>query len=417
VTDSKHDPKSLPPDDFSATTPNIRVPKENSPDTPDTPSASWEKTNYNFGPVNPKQGAAGADFGKTIINPLASHDPPRVDSAKPRVPNQSPSAPPDYGLTQPRFDINDVDFGGQKQADLGATTPYFRLPEVERARYQQAAPIAAPAVQNQSTENKKDGGVPAWAWIAGLALMFFIIAATLVGAYFLFSNKHGFDVVIKGAAPGSEVFVDGTRWGLTSADGSIKLTGLNAGPRKIEIKNPNYLYEPEEARGEDGGKTIEIIAKGKQTQRNDECAIIRLGEFDKAERCANLALDALRDPFTPEDLVRALNIFIINFESGSFAIPQARMKFLGRAATYIQKLPKNVVLEVGGHTDNRGSRQSNQILSENRARAVRDALVRFGVRTDVLQTRGYGDTKPKISNDTEDGRFHNRRIEYSVISK
>jgi OmpA-OmpF porin, OOP family len=46
---------------------------------------------------------------------------------------------------------------------------------------------------------------------------------------------------------------------------------------------------------------------------------------------------------------------------------------------------------------------------------VRDQLIKFGVRPEVLQMKGYGESKPKMSNDTNDGKFHNRRIEYSVI--
>ncbi|HEX8737035.1 MAG TPA: OmpA family protein, partial [Pyrinomonadaceae bacterium] len=77
----------------------------------------------------------------------------------------------------------------------------------------------------------------------------------------------------------------------------------------------------------------------------------------------------------------------------------------------------NVVIEVGGHTDNRGQPADNQKLSENRANAVKDALIKFGVNQDILQMKGYGATKPKSSNDTEDGRFQNRRIEYTALSK
>jgi outer membrane protein OmpA-like peptidoglycan-associated protein len=54
-------------------------------------------------------------------------------------------------------------------------------------------------------------------------------------------------------------------------------------------------------------------------------------------------------------------------------------------------------------------------LSQQRADAVRDALVSSGVPAAMLTTRGYGDTKPRAQNDTEYGRFQNRRIEYSVV--
>ncbi|MCU0239375.1 MAG: OmpA family protein, partial [Pyrinomonadaceae bacterium] len=140
-------------------------------------------------------------------------------------------------------------------------------------------------------------------------------------------------------------------------------------------------------------------------------------EFAKAEKCANLALDQLPQNYSAEDLTKALNIYIINFASGKFNVPNQNMTFLRRAASYIVKLPPNTVLEVGGHTDDRGNKTSNQMLSDNRAKSVKDTLVVLGVKAEMLQTKGYGDTKPEVPNDSEDNRFLNRRIEYTVLSK
>jgi len=76
-----------------------------------------------------------------------------------------------------------------------------------------------------------------------------------------------------------------------------------------------------------------------------------------------------------------------------------------------------VVLEIGGHTDNQGGDGVNQPLSESRATAVKNMLVKFGVPDNMLQTRGYGSAKPKQDNNTERGKFLNRRIEYSIVRK
>ncbi|KXK01475.1 MAG: OmpA/MotB family outer membrane protein [Acidobacteria bacterium OLB17] len=93
------------------------------------------------------------------------------------------------------------------------------------------------------------------------------------------------------------------------------------------------------------------------------------------------------------------------------------MNAVKKAATYIQKLPPGIILEVGGHTDDVGQPASNQTLSENRANAVRDALVKFGVNPAVLQTRGYGSTRPLMKGTSDDDRYRNRRIEYSIIKQ
>ena len=263
-------------------------------------------------------------------------------------------------------------------------------------------------------------------WIsAGMAAMFIFFIVVLLAVYFLFLNKSGFNVTVRRAPAESKIFVDGSQWGVSDADGTTILTSLQAGVvKRIEVKNDNYKCDPFDLTGKDG-ESQEITARCSQisipldTSKNVDCKIPpKLGEFEKAEKCANIALDNLPKPnFTADELTRALNIFIINFDSGKYDIPPERMAFLRRAAEFIQKLPPSTVLEVGGHTDNVGTNEDNQTLSENRAKAVKDAFIRFGVKSDVLQTKGYGESIQKVDNNSEQNRFYNRRIEYSVIKQ
>lgn len=445
------DPKNLPPDDFSKTTPYIRLPKEELPSSAsstakDDYTSDWEKTNFNFSvPQSPRASAPPAedDWGKTAVNiniPRGNDNQQQDDFGKTFMPGQMPQQPqpPSPGgggwdMTQANFNVGgnsggQEDFGGSpRQNDFGATMPYIQLPQAERAKYQnqnqpvQSAPNTAATAAGEKPEEKKKP-MPAWIWFGAVAVLFFLLAATIVGAYFVFSKKYGYDVLVKGAQPQSEVLVDGTRWGYTSGTGDILLSGLSAGTHKIEIKHPNFTYEIEQANAEDGAKTVEIIAKSKQKQQvveppKDDCANIKKGDFAKSEKCANDALDKLGDNFTVDELLRAMNLYIINFGSGKFDIPANNQKFLEKSAGYMKKLPPNVVIEVGGHTDNTGNDVKNQKLSEDRANAVKDALTKFGVNRDILQVKGYGKSKPKASNDTEDGKFQNRRIEYTALSK
>ncbi|MFN0123329.1 MAG: OmpA family protein [Blastocatellia bacterium] len=125
------------------------------------------------------------------------------------------------------------------------------------------------------------------------------------------------------------------------------------------------------------------------------------------------ALGMLKGAFSGDDLVRALNLNIINFASGSALIPKDNEDVLLKSAEAI-KAAKGVKIEVGGHTDNTGATAANLKLSADRANAVRAFLVKHGVPASALVAKGYGDAKPTATNDTDDGRFHNRRIEFTV---
>lgn len=81
----------------------------------------------------------------------------------------------------------------------------------------------------------------------------------------------------------------------------------------------------------------------------------------------------------------------------------------------LNRYPK-MKIEVGGHTDGRGSEEYNQRLSESRAHAVADYLCNNGIDKRRLQYKGYGKTKPIDSNDTDEGRARNRRVEFVILS-
>lgn len=73
-------------------------------------------------------------------------------------------------------------------------------------------------------------------------------------------------------------------------------------------------------------------------------------------------------------------------------------------------------IEICGHTDNRGSDKYNNRLSENRARAVADYLISKGIHPDRLLYKGYGKSQPIDTNDTEEGRANNRRVEFRILN-
>ena len=115
------------------------------------------------------------------------------------------------------------------------------------------------------------------------------------------------------------------------------------------------------------------------------------------------------------DLVSALNLSIINFDTGSAAISAESRDLLTKAAPLVKQLPAGTVIEIGGHTDSTGDPAANLALSQQRAEAVRITLIDLGVPADMLKAKGYGDTQPVASNDTAEGRLQNRRISYAVV--
>ncbi|QWG13800.1 OmpA family protein [Bradyrhizobium sediminis] len=103
----------------------------------------------------------------------------------------------------------------------------------------------------------------------------------------------------------------------------------------------------------------------------------------------------------------------IRFESGSDAINADSAGLLDRLVETAQRCP-TVNIEIAGHTDGAGETAANQTLSEKRAQAVMDVLVKAGLPANRFTPVGYGSTQPVASNDTEDGKAQNRRIEFVV---
>jgi len=101
----------------------------------------------------------------------------------------------------------------------------------------------------------------------------------------------------------------------------------------------------------------------------------------------------------------------IQFRSGSSTITRAAAYVIDRLTPLMARCPETKI-EIGGHTDNVGDEESNQALSQRRAEAVLHYLVREGVAAARLSATGYGAKQPLASNDTEDGRAENRRIEF-----
>lgn len=103
----------------------------------------------------------------------------------------------------------------------------------------------------------------------------------------------------------------------------------------------------------------------------------------------------------------------IQFEVGSAIITQASYPILNAAIDALKRRP-DIKVEVQGHTDNRGEPAENLLLSDARARAVRNYLVFYGLEPEQITAVGFGSTKPIAVGDNEAAWQQNRRIEFKI---
>ncbi len=107
------------------------------------------------------------------------------------------------------------------------------------------------------------------------------------------------------------------------------------------------------------------------------------------------------------------NIF---FEFDSDSLLGESVAELGKVVDFLNNNP-GIEVEISGHTDSVGIVKYNQLLSERRASAVVEFLAAHGIRKDRLTFRGYGDSEPVASNETEEGRAKNRRTELKITQQ
>jgi len=107
----------------------------------------------------------------------------------------------------------------------------------------------------------------------------------------------------------------------------------------------------------------------------------------------------------------------VNFETGKSIILTESYPILDEAAQILKDNP-GIRVEIGGHTDSRGSDSNNLNLSQDRAAAVRLYLIKnHEIESNRLIAKGYGETQPVAPNDTEENMYKNRRVEFTILGK
>ena len=145
--------------------------------------------------------------------------------------------------------------------------------------------------------------------------------------------------------------------------------------------------------------------------------------FDPDDACPNEKGIRHRDPRKngcPKVTVSETEIFIleqVQFDTGKSTIKKVSDPLLDEVAGVLKAHPEILKVEVQGHTDDRGSRGMNMVLSKARAAAVMRALFKRGIERKRLTSNGYGPDKPIAPNTTDDGRQQNRRVQFNILEK
>lgn len=143
--------------------------------------------------------------------------------------------------------------------------------------------------------------------------------------------------------------------------------------------------------------------------------------FSIAKRIAYYCLDDFEVIRVDPDLISSLTekqeytFRNVQFETGKAELLPGAKAELDQLVSWMQD-NEGKKIEIAGHTDNVGDETENQVLSEKRAKAVREYLLEKGVAASRIISRGYGESMPRDTNDTPAGRKVNRRVECKILT-
>lgn len=144
----------------------------------------------------------------------------------------------------------------------------------------------------------------------------------------------------------------------------------------------------------------------------------------RLEQGQNFFVEVTLDPIQPERPKGAAlqddRIVLqdqVNFVTGSDRLAESSYPVLLQVADVLKENPNVALVQVEGHTDDRGGAQTNQRLSQKRAETVVQFLIESGVEPSRLTPIGFGEAVPIADNDTAEGRARNRRVEFTVLEQ
>ncbi len=138
---------------------------------------------------------------------------------------------------------------------------------------------------------------------------------------------------------------------------------------------------------------------------------------DNIDKCPKVPGVAINNG-CPEIKAETIKVFEralkgIQFETGKDVIKTQSFSILNNVVSIMKDNP-SYKLQINGHTDNQGDDDKNQLLSEARAKSVMNYLINNGIEANRLSSAGFGESQPKASNDSAEGRAINRRVEFVI---
>jgi outer membrane protein OmpA-like peptidoglycan-associated protein len=199
--------------------------------------------------------------------------------------------------------------------------------------------------------------------------------------------------------------------GVVQVSGKIS-NAKTGGPIKARIffktDSLNFNYA-----SEDGNYAIEIPSNKSYTVEILSTGYINLS--DRADLQAfdlkTLQMNFKLQPIEVGTVVQMKNVL---FYMGTTKLLEESYPELNVIVSFLNDNPK-IEIELEGHTDNRGDSKKNLVLSQQRVEVIKKYLVKKGISSRRIKGKGFGDTRPVATNDTEESRKLNRRVEFLIL--
>jgi len=206
-----------------------------------------------------------------------------------------------------------------------------------------------------------------------------------------------------------------------AAEGAARMA--EQGREAAELETARARNESELARSDREAALLEAVGEREKAAAEREKAARAQAEAQRIRSRAEAELNRMQDALSQIAETRRTALGLVMNLSGDhlkFAFDKAELRpedreLLSRVAG-ILSTATDYTISVNGHTDDVGSEEYNQKLSERRAQAVYDYLVEAGLSADIMSVEGHGKSLPLVPGTSEEARAKNRRVELGIVN-